>query len=56
VKGLIVKQHSSKSSAIRAAKAARAKGQAVKVFHHAGVYTQPFKGIAAYSYYVVQAV
>lgn len=45
----------SKSAALKKARQLRAKGQAVRVLHHAGIYTQPGRGIAAYSYYSVNA-
>jgi hypothetical protein len=49
-------QYSSKATALKVARQKRADGKAVKVFHHAGVYTQPGRGLAQYSYYTVQEV
>jgi len=49
-------QYNSKKVALKVARAKRAEGKTVKVFHHAGVYTQPGRGLAAYSYYTVQEV
>ena len=49
-------RYDSKKTALKVARAKRAEGKTVKVFHHAGVYTQPGRGLAQYSYYVVQEV
>lgn len=47
-------QYSTKQTALKVARQKRAEGKTVKVFHHAGVYTQPGRGLAQYSYYTVQ--
>jgi hypothetical protein len=47
-------QYSSKATALKVARQKRADGKTVKVFHHAGVYTQPGKGLAQYSYFTVE--
>jgi hypothetical protein len=48
--------HQSKAKALAAARKLRAQGQVVKVHHHSGVYCQPGRGIASYSYYIVSNV
>lgn len=48
-----VSAHSTKSAALKAARLLRAQGQAIKVFHHGGVYTQPGRGLASYDRYEV---
>jgi hypothetical protein len=47
-------RYETKKTALKVARAKRAEGKAVKVFHHAGVYTQPGRGLASYSYYTVE--
>jgi len=47
-------RHSSKAAALKEARKRRAGGETVKVFHHAGVYTQPGRGLASYSFYIVK--
>lgn len=45
-----------KKQAIQEAKARRAAGEAVKVFCHSGVYTQPGKGVVTFCNYFVKTV
>jgi hypothetical protein len=47
-------QHSTKAAALKEARKRRDNGETVKVFHHAGVYTQPGRGLVSYSHYLVQ--
>jgi hypothetical protein len=47
-------RYETKKTALKVARAKRAEGKTVKVFHHAGVYTQPGRGLASYSYYTVE--
>lgn len=45
-----------KKAALTEARRLRAEGKVVKVFHHSGIYTQPGRGIASYSYYSVKVL
>lgn len=45
-----------KKQAFQEAKAQRAAGKNVKVVHVSGVYTQPGRGIVAYSHYEVRSI
>lgn len=49
-------RYSTKATALKAARQKRNDGKTVKVFHHAGVYTQPGRGLAQYSFYTVVEV